>query len=849
MNTKSLLRSFAAGIIGPELYGRLDLTKFQTGLAKCLNFWVLPHGPVQNRPGFEYVLEVKDSTKAVRVVPFSYNTTQTFIIEVGDQYVRFHTGGATLLETGLTVTGVSQANPGVLTYTGTDPANGDWMYLAGIGGMTEINGRYVKVANVDTGANTFELTDIHGGANIDTTAFTAYTAGGTASRVYEIATPYLEADLFDLHFVQSADVLTIVHPSYAPRELRRLSATSWQLSTIAFAPTVSAPTSPTAAASPASGTTRTRYRITTVAQEGLEESLASVPAVVGTPTAITGVTQANPGVVTSVGHGRAVNDAVYVSGIVGMTELAGEYLVNTAPTADTLTLKTLNGVVVDTTAYTAWSSGGTIAFIDVVNDLATAGNKNTITWTADGLRYNVYKLDNGLYGYAGQTAVNSFVDDNITADISRTPPEANEPFTGADNYPGAVGYHEQRRCFGGTNNKPQNFWATRSATENNLSYSIPTRDDDAIAFRIAAREVNRIRHIVSLDQLLLLTSGGEWKIAPQNSDILTPSSAAPKALPSNAGANNVQPAIASSAVIFVQESGSRWCALKYKWEANGYQVDDISIMAPHLFDDYTTVDMAYAKTPNKMAWGVRSDGELIGLTYLPEHDVLGYHEHTTDGLFESVAAVKEGREHALYAVIQRTINSRTVRYIERLHTRAFSAAEDAFFVDSGLTYDGASTTTISGLWHLEGEAVAVLADGAEVTGLTVTDGSITLSQAASVVQIGLPITADVQTLPLSIEARGVGAFGQGAEKNVNGVAMRVDKSSGFRVGPSFTTADMVEVTVRTDEPYGSPPDLETGVIDITIMPEWGDDAQLCVRQSAPLPVTILSMTLDVAVGG
>ena len=246
MNIQHLLRSFAAGIIGPELYGRLDLTKFATGLARCLNWWVLPHGPVQNRPGFGYVLEVKDSTKATRVVPFSYNTEQTFIIEFGDQYVRWHTNGGTLLESSQNITAISKANPGVLAYAGADPTNGDWMYLSGIGGMTELNGRYVKVANVNAGANTFEITDIHGGGNINTTNFTTYTAGGTMARVYTLVTPYLEADLFDLHFVQSADVLTIVHPTYAPRELRRLSAASWQLATITFAPTLSAPGAPTA---------------------------------------------------------------------------------------------------------------------------------------------------------------------------------------------------------------------------------------------------------------------------------------------------------------------------------------------------------------------------------------------------------------------------------------------------------------------------------------------------------------------------------------------------------------------------------------------------------------------------
>src|SRR5688572_6650887 len=236
--TRQLLRSFAGGEITPELFGRLDLDKFQTGLARAKNFRILPHGPVQNRAGFQYVLETKDSTKASRLIPFVWSVDQTMHLEFGDQYVRFHTLGSTLLETGLTITGITQANPGVLTYTGADPSNGQWMYLSGIVGMSQLNGRFVKVANVNAGANTFELTDIHGGANINTTSYPAYISGGTTARVYEVATPFLEAHLFDLHFTQSADVLTITHPSYAPRELRRVGATNWTLTTASFTPAI-----------------------------------------------------------------------------------------------------------------------------------------------------------------------------------------------------------------------------------------------------------------------------------------------------------------------------------------------------------------------------------------------------------------------------------------------------------------------------------------------------------------------------------------------------------------------------------------------------------------------------------
>ena len=853
MNITHLLRSFAGGIIGPELFGRFDLTKNQTGLAKCLNWLVLPHGPVQNRPGFEYVIEAKDSTKRVRLIPFSFNTEQTFVLELGHNYARWHTGGATLLETGLAVTAITNANPGVVTYVGADPANGDWMFVAGVGGMTQINGRYVKVANVNAGANTFELTDIHGGANINTTAYGAYTAGGTVSRVYTLSTLYTESLLFDLHYVQSADVLTVVHPNIAPYELRRLGATNWQLAQITFAPTLAQPNRPVlTVGGPGGGTPVVeRYRITALAADTLEESPVSdngLQNVVG-GSAITAITKANPGVVTTAAaHDLTIGDWLYITGIEGMVELVdGVYYVASTPSAVTLTLKlTPTGPAINTTAYGVYTAGGLISRDYVKIDLTVAGNYVDIRPTAvsGAVRYNFYKYANGLWGYIGQTEGDALRDNRITADVSKTPPIPNDPFAGlGGNKPAAVGYHEQRRCFAGTNNKPQNFWATRSASENNLGYSIPGRDDDVIAFRIAARDVNQIRHIVSLDQLILLTSGGEWRVSPQNSDALTPASATPKQFAAE-GASNVQPVVAASSVLYVQDSGGHVNEIKYSLDNNGLSVRDLSILPPHLFDGFTLVDLAYQKTPNRVVWAVRSDGVLLGLTYLPEHDVVAWHEHRTDGEFESVACVKEGNEHALYAVVKRTINARTVRNVERMHTRQFTDRADAFFVDSGATYSGAPADVITGLWHLEGETVSILADGATHPQRVVSGGSITLEAEFSKVQIGLPIVADIETLPLAFEMQ---ALGQGVTKNVNEVALRLKDTTELKVGHSFT--EMQDIAQRTGEPYGAPPALITGVERVPAYPEWGEDAKICIRQDTPQPATVLSMVVEVAVGG
>jgi hypothetical protein len=677
-NIRTLQRSFGGGEVTPELFGRIDDIKYQTGLATCRNFIVLPHGPITNRPGFAFVRAVKDSTKRVRLIPFTYSTDQTMVIEMGAGYFRFHTAGATLIDAGVP---------------------------------------------------------------------------------YEIVNPYAEAELFDIHYVQSADVLTLVHPNHAPRELRRLGATNWTLSTIAFVSSLAAPAGVSASASGGSGTTY-RYKVSAVGDVGIDESLAS-------------------------------------------SEAAA------------------NG------------------------NLLNSGAFNTVTWSAvtGAQRYNVYKESSGLFGYIGQTDGLTFKDDNIAADIGRTPPIVNDPFVGSGNYPGSVSYFEQRRVFAGTLNKPQNLWMTRTGTESNLSYSLPGKDDDAIQFRVAAREANTIRHIVPLTSLVLLTGAAEWRVTSVNSDAITPSSVS-VAPQSYIGANNAQPIIVNNALLYASARGGHARELAYNWQAGGFITGDLSLRAPHLFDGFDLMDIAYQKAPAPVAWFVSTSGKLLGLTYVPEQQVGAWHWHDTAGVFESVACVAEGAEDAVYAVIRRTINGESVRYVERMAPRLFGEQESAFFVDCGATYDGAPTTTISGLHWLEGETVSILADGAVRPQKVVTGGQITLDQPASVVHVGLPITADAQTLPLAFEVQG---FGQGRQKNVNKVWLRVYRSSGIFAGPSFDR--LTEAKQRTNEPFGSPPLLKSEEVPIMVAPSWSDNGQLCIRQIDPLPLTIVSMSLEVAIGG
>ena len=251
--------------------------------------------------------------------------------------------------------------------------------------------------------------------------------------------------------------------------------------------------------------------------------------------------------------------------------------------------------------------------------------------------------------------------------------------------------------------------------------------------------------------------------------------------------------------------------------------------------------MALSKSPYQIVWCVSSDGSLLGCTYIPEQNVDAWHQHTTQGEFESVAAVAEGTEDHLYVVVKRTLNGVTKRFVERMETFNFETHDDCFFVDCGGTYDGEDTTTVSIPW-LDGELVSILADGSVRPQQVVKNGKVTLDFPAKKVTVGLPYTSDVQTLPVILDQYPGG--GNGIKKNVTQAVLKVHRSSGVFVGPSFD--ELVEHKQRTIEPAGSPPALITGDIKLQLFPAWSMTGEFCIRQSDPLPRHLLSITATVA---
>jgi len=749
---KKTYKAFSAGELSPDMYGRYDVDKYGTGCMIMKNWIIMPQGGAYKRPGTRFRAQGGKESTAIRLIPFEFSTVQPYVLEFGDGYMRVYREGNLVLETAQNITAITQANPAAVTINAHGFSTGQEVYLSGIGGMTDLNGRQIKITV--TGANTFTLD------GIDSTAMPAFTSGGTAARVYEIATPYDAADLGRIYYAQTADVMTLCHPNYAPRELTRTGHTAWTLGTITFAPSVAAPTGQSAAATVGSGSTTYRYKITAVIELNYEESLPS-------------------------------------------------------------------------------------AIASVNNNLATAGNKNTVSWSAvaNAIKYNIYKEKSGVYGYIGSSETTSFVDDNIGPDVTDTPPRAGNPFgaDGSDDCPAVVAFQDQRRVFASTIKRPDTIFMSRAGTYGNMTTSLPSKNDDAITFAIASGQVNAIRHLIPFRQLLAMTTSQEWKIGSEG--VLSPTtiSATPE---TNYGSSYVKPLMIGNTAIFAARYGKRIRDYTYTFESDGYDGNDLSVLSRHLLKKREVKEWAFAQEPDDVIWAVMSDGILCTLTYLREHRVWGWARHETQGTVESVAVIpdEDARRDIVYFVVKRTINGEERRYIETLEEYIDDPMEDAYFVDCGLSRTGSPTNTIGGLWHLEGEEVQVYADGNVIAPQTVENGRITIPSSYSTISVGLGTDYELQ--PMASESdQGEEGSTKGDPKKIKLIYLEVYRTRGLfaaqkpgaelnELRPRFLNGDMAQPIIPT-----------TGILEVAVDTSW--DAEYVapyIYDNYPVPAKILTMT-------
>ena len=734
--------NFTAGELSPRLDGRTDLNKYFNGTKTLENMLIHPHGGASRRSGTKFIHEVKTSSAQTRLIPFEFSTTQTYIMEFGNNYIRFYKDQGIITESNKTISAATQANPIVITATSHGYSNGDHVIITGVVGMTELNGKTFKVADKTT--NTFELQNVDG-TDINSSSFTAYSSGGVANKIYEIASPYATADLPTIKFAQSADLMYLVHPGYAIRKLSRSGHTDWSLTTPSL--------------------------------------------VTSEDKTVSAVTKANPGVVTtSADHGLSEGDFVTFTNIGGMTQLNGNvYKVGTVGSSTTFNLQDSSGTDLNTSSYGTFSAGGS----DTVNKL--------------------------------------------------TDPVLN---TTTDYFPSSVTFFEQRLVFAGSNNDPQTLWFSKSGSYEN--FTTGSADADAMVYTIASNKVNAIRYMSAQRSLIVGTVGGEFVVSGSGTTLpITPTNVQIQKQ-SSYGAANVDAVQIENVTMFLQRAKRKIRELTYNLNIDQYQAQDMTLLAEHISDG-GILEMAYQQEPDSILWCVRSDGTLLGLTYARTEQVVGWHRHILGGVFgsgqavvESVASIPaDSNEDELYIIVKRTINSVTRRYVEHLTLFDYGTDQtDAFYVDSGLTYSGGATTSITGLDHLEGQSVTILADGATHPNKTVSSGAITLDRSSTKVHIGLPYTSLLQTM--RIESQSSEGTSQSKTKRINEVTLRLHETVGVEVGASLT--DMERIPFRSSAAaMDTAVPLFTGDKQVEFRDDFNTDGHVYVRQTQPLPLTLLSI--------
>lgn len=488
----------------------------------------------------------------------------------------------------------------------------------------------------------------------------------------------------------------------------------------------------------------------------------------------------------------------------------------------------------------------------------TTAAPNTLSWTADPLaaEYSVYcdPFGNGSYGFLGTAATNAYNDTGVDPDFDLTPPISRVVFNLPNTYPSTSAVFEQRRFFANTNLVPDSVQGSRIGFPANFGISNPLQDDDAVTFRVAGNNHHAVRYLVALKSgLILMTAGGEWTVRGTNGGPITPSSIAADQETYVGIAANVAPVVVGGNVLYVQARGSIVRELTFTQQAIGLAGKDLTIFATHLLEGHTLVSIDYAQVPDSIVWCVRSDGVLLGLTYIPEQDVWGWHQHTTaaSGVIEDVCVVPELTEDVVYVIVKRAING-TVRYIEKLETRQIvNFDQQCFFVDAGLSYSGAPASSVSGLDHLEGQIVAVVGDGVVLfngdstaptaASFKVTAGAIALPKACSNVHVGLPIIADVETLDLDVQGNDI----RDKKKRVGSVTLLLDKSGrSFFAGP-----DATHLTQYKLQAYESNAKADTGQFELNIVTDYNTVGRVLIRQQDPLPLTLIGIVPNVEAGG
>jgi hypothetical protein len=741
--------SFNSGELSPSMDGRVDLGKYASGCKRLQNFIPMVQGPARRRSGTRFVNEVKNSAARTWLIRFEFSETQAYILEFGNQYIRF----------------------------------------------------YINHAQVLSGGST-----------------------------YEISSPYTTADLSNpngtlrLRFVQSGDVVYFVHPSYPPYKLSRFAPTNWTMAPVSFSGGPFQDIDPdetiSVYASAATGTVTLTAsgNIFSASDVG---SLFLIEAQDGGGI-IPWESQKDFGAdVNPFGQRRRSDGKLYICAT-NAAPAAGNsfYTGSTRPTHTSGTFRDGSGTITGT------SLNGTIG----------------VDWTYESLDFGTVRIT----GFTNATTVTAVVEKTLPFNVvTASFPSRRWAFSRwsvARGYPSQVAFFRERLAFGTGQTIDMSVAADfENFSSRNTSGEVSA--DMAIAIEISSDTVNNVEWLAPSDGLLIGTTGGEFVLGEVTTDEPLGPGNVKVTQQSLFGSRSVIPSQIGDVLLFVQRSGKKVRELQYEFASNGYKSTDVTVLADHITEG-GIVDIAYQQEPHSILWACRTDGLLLGFTYNREQDVLGWHRHPIggNGIVECLEHIPNpnGTQDDLWMIVRRTINGQTKRYIEYLEVdfTQDNTLPQAFFVDSGLSYNGAATSTLSGLGHLEGQTVQVLVNGASHPDRVVTSGAISLQVPATTASVGLGYQSVLQTM--RIEAGAQDGTAQGKTKRINKVVVRFLATLGAKAGPDTGTLDQIEFRGGSD-PMNQPPPLFTGDKLVEWPGGYDFDGYVTVVQDQPLPMTVIAI--------
>lgn len=619
---------------------------------------------------------------------------------------------------------------------------------------------------------------------------------GTFSGV-ELASPYTLAMLRQFEYVQGADTMFIFHNGVPINRLRRITNTQWSL---APAPFVTKPFD----------------------ERGIDFATSMTLSA------------------ATVGTGRTLTSAAtaFLASDVGREVWAGPGVakITACTSATVVTVEVLNAF--PSTNNATWSLKGSPQTPNTLSAFSPVGATVTMTLTADGWRPSdvgkFVKINSGLMeitAFTDAKVVSALIRVAATS-ITAAPANAwtleSSVWNDTDGYPGTGTLFEQRLHVGGSPNFPQTIW--ESKTGESLNFELGTKDDDATSFTVSSDQINPILHLAQVKTLVALTYGGEFTITGGIEKPITPTNIQVKNQ-SVYGCNRVRPVRIGNELYFVQRAGRKLRAMAYKYDSDAYGSPDMSVLSEHITES-GIISMAYQQEPESILFMPRADGVMATMTVDRDQDVIGWARQTTDGAYESVASIPVEGGDQIWAVVRRVINGQTVRHIER-------------FVEGCQVDDGIAATSVggqatwSGLGHLEGKTVDIVADGVVMEQQVVAGGQITLPRSAFDVQIGLPFVTRVKTL--TPEVQGGTGTAQGNSMRIGEITLRFLNTTGCKVKGSGGIDQTISFRNLGEDVLDQPPPNFSGVKRLENLGWERGEAQLEIIQDQPLPFHLLSV--------